>query len=295
MLSSSLAQNTIDVDLHVDRCRPAFEAAVGSHDASTPEGRSAIASSLLRIAFEALEPAYPVRRADGDFADPNAAWLRARDVLPAAWTESAVDSDAWRAALARLQRPYGADPVDPSGGDDPDALVADVLAALTRGASRVRPLPLVGVEGDDGRQVAFATVIWNWTPRARLLAFDLDGRTLQDDDVTGLLPELGTCAWTPRSWVVAPAEAARGFYLGNVDTGVQVLAHASGTLASAWDVPAGEEEAVFRLEHARLEGEPYASLGFTGPGPPLGTVLRLAVSIRTNLGVFDVGRYLAFP
>lgn len=287
----------MDVDIHVERCMPAFEAAVRSRDASTPEGRSAIASALLRIAFEALEPAYPVRRTGGDFDDPNATWLRARNVLPASWTEASLDPDAWRSALARLQRPYGADPLDVSGEDDPQALLADVVAALAKGASRVRPLPLVGVEadGDDVERVAFATVIWNWTPRARLLAFDLGGRSLQDGDVTGLLPELGTCAWTPRSWVVAPAESARGFYLGNVDTGVQVLARASGTLASAWDVPDGEEEAVFRLDHPTLAGEPYASLGFTGPGPPLGTVLRLAVSIRTNLGVFDVGRYLAFP
>lgn len=295
ILSLALAQGSMDVDVHVDRCRPAFAEAVRSHDESSPEGRSAMASALLRIAFEALEPAYPIRRSGDEFDDPDAAWLRARDVLPASWTESSVHPDAWRTALARLQRPYGADPVDASGGDDPEALLADVVAALGQGASRVRPLPLLGVDGDDGDRVVFATIIWNWTPHARLLAFDLGGRALQDGDVTGLLPELGTCAWTPRSWVVAPAAAARGFYLSNVDTGVQVLAHASGTLASAWDVPAGEEEAVFRLDHPTLDGEPYASLGFTGPGPPLGTVLRLAVSIRTNLGVFDVGRYLAFP
>jgi hypothetical protein len=106
---------------------------------------------------------------------------------------------------------------------------------------------------------------------------------------------LGTCAWTPRSWARAPADVARDFYTGNVATEVRIIARPDRAIREEIAVARGDEEAAFRLEHPAVRGAPYASLGFVGPGPSVGTVLRLMVSIRTNLGLFDLGRYLSIP
>jgi hypothetical protein len=294
---SAHAQGASEASVHVGRCAPILDAAARSGDPTTPEGRARIATALARAGYEALEPAFPVRRGDGGFADPNAAWLHARGVLPSGWNEAALDPASWRRVLARFQEPYGLEPREPGGDDDPDTLRADVEAALAAGAAAVRPLALIGIErGADGAErVAFATIIWNWTPSARLLAFDLSGRTVADGDLADVLPAMGTCAWTPRAFARAPADVARAFYLGNVETGVEVLARATEPLPGPVSIAQGEEESAFRLTHPALAREPYAALGFTGPGPSVGTVLRLAISIRTNIGLFDIGRYLSTP
>jgi len=291
------AQGASEATVHVERCAPALDAATRSGDPATPEGRARIATALARTAYEALEPAFPVRRGDGGFDDPNAAWLHARGVLPSGWDEAAVDLASWRRVVARFQQPYGLEPRPIGGDDEPETLRTDVEAALAAGAAAVRPLALVGVErdGDGVERVAFATVIWNWTPAARLLAFDLSGRSLAEDDLVDVLPAMGSCAWTPRAYARAPAGVAREFYLGNVATGVQVLARATEPLPAPLPIAQGDEESAFELTHPALAREPYAALGFTGPGPSVGTVLRLAFSIRTNIGLFDIGRYLSIP
>lgn len=291
------AQGASEATVHVGRCAPSLDAATRSGDPATPEGRARIATALARAAYEALEPAFPVRRDEGGFDDPNARWLHARGVLPSGWTEAALDLASWRRVLARFQEPYGLGPRPVGGDDDPRTLRADVEAALAAGAAAVRPLALVGIErGEDGAErVAFATVIWNWTPSARLLAFDLSGRSVEEGDLADLLPAMGTCAWTPRAYARAPAGVARDFYLGNVETRVEVLARANEPLPAPLSIAEGDEESAFRLTHPSLAREPYAALGFTGPGPSVGTVLRLAVSIRTNIGLFDIGRYLSIP
>jgi hypothetical protein len=286
-----------EATVHVGRCAPALDAAMRSGDAATAQGRARIATALVRAAYEALEPAFPIRRGDGGFDDPNAAWLHERLVLPGGWNEAQLDLASWRRVLARFQEPYGLDP-RPVGGDDaPATLRADVEAALAAGAAAVRPLALVGVERDpDGvERVAFATVIWNWTPAPRLLAFGLSGRSLPGDDLADLLPAMGSCAWAPRAYARAPAGVAREFYLGNVETGVRILARPTEPLVDPLPIARGDEESAFRLTHPALAREPYAALGFTGPGPSVGTVLRLAFSLRTNVGLFDLGRYLTIP
>jgi hypothetical protein len=291
------AAHASEATVHADRCTPALVAATRAGDAATPSGRARIATALARAAYEALEPAFPVRRGDGGFDDPNAAWLHARGVLPSEWDEAELDPASWRRVLARFQAPYGLEPAAVGGDDDPATLRADVEAALAAGAAAVRPLALVGVErdGSGGDTVAFATVIWNWTPVPRLLTFDLSGAALPEDDLATLLEAIGSCAWTPRAYARAPAGVAREFYLGNVETGVQVLARANDPLPRPLPVAPGEEESAFRLTHPALAREPYVALGFTGPGPSVGTVLRLAISIRTNIGLFDIGRYLSIP
>lgn len=295
----SFAYASFDVDVHVDRCDVRFDRAMRVADGDTEAGRARLATALLREAYEALEPAYPpVRSVDG-FRDPNAAWLRARDVIPASWTEERLDVDAWQTALARLQRPYGVEPLAITGVDSAGKIRADVEAALAAGASQLRPLALLGIEPSvdgEGEQIDFATVIWNWTPRPRLLVFDAAGEPLPDGGaVTGVLTEVGTCAWTPRYWIRAPADVARRFYFGNADTEVQILARPIGPFLGEIDVAHDDVEAAFRLDHPELTGQPYAAFGIAGPGPGFGTMLSIAASVRSNIGLFDFGRYLAFP
>jgi len=257
-----------------------------------------VATALTRVAFDALEPAYPVTGSDEGVGDPDAAWLARRGWLPGSWHETSWNADAWRALLTRMQRPYGLEPLPVTGASDSITLARETQAALAAAAQAVRPLAMIGVdrsiEGSD--VVVFANVIWNWTPHARLLTFDLADRDVEPGtDPPDLLGDMGSCAWTPRDWIFAPAASAREFYTGNVDAEMQILASDAREFGSAVSVAAGDEEAALRLEHPTLAGASVAALGFRGPGPSLGTVLRLALSIRTNVGLFDISRYLEFP
>lgn len=284
-------------ETHIGRCDPALTAAQRVANASAPEGRARIATALARAAFEALEPAYPAQHGSQDWNDPNAAWLDARGLLPPGWSDDVVRPDAWRELMARLQRPYGREPVAVSGADDPATLRTDVEAALAAGVGAIRPLALIGTErtAEGGRAVAFGTVIWNWTPRPRLLAFRVAGASIGEAGAEGLLPRLGTCAWTPRSWASAPADLARDVYVGSPGAGVTILALPGDDAPGEILVDDADAEAVFRLEAPALEGVPYASLGFAGPGPTVSTVLRLVFSLQTNVGLFDLGTYLTIP
>jgi hypothetical protein len=253
-----------------------------------------IATAVVRTAFEALEPAYPVRRGEGSWSDPNAAWLHRRGVLPSGWSEEALSRDAWSALLARLQEPYGVSPRPVSGGTDRDTLVAEAAEALAAGADATRPLAMLAHAPGEPTRVAFAGVTWNWTPHPRLILHRPDGLRMQRRGTPEeALARLGTCAWRPTAWVATNLDAAETYYFGNVDAGLIVLATNEDVVRR--EVPRGEERTVLRFDWVPLEGADVASLEFTGPGPGAGEAIGLLTRMRTNLGVFDLRRYLAFP
>jgi hypothetical protein len=142
--------------------------------------------------------------------------------------------------------------------------------------------------------VAFAGVTWNWTPHPRLILHRPDGLRMQRRGTPEeALARLGTCAWRPTAWVATNLDAAETYYFGNVDAGLIVLATNEDVVRR--EVPRGEERTVLRFDWVPLEGADVASLELTGPGPGAGEAIGLLTRMRTNLGVFDLRRYLAFP
>ena len=271
-------------------------ACVGELDAAATGASSPprIATAVVRAAFEALEPAYPARRGEGSWSDPNAAWLHRRGVLPSGWSEDELSAEAWAALLARLQEPYGVAPRQVSGGTDRETLVDEAAEALAAGADATRPLAMLAHAPGEPTRVAFAGVTWNWTPNPRLLLNRPDGMRLQSDGTPGeALSRLGTCAWRPTAWVATSLDAAEDYYFGNVDAGLILLATNEDVVRR--EVPRGEERTVLRFHWPPLEGAEVASLEFTGPGPGAGEAIGLVTRMRTNLGVFDLRHYLAFP
>ena len=266
--------------------------------AAIPEGAPPVrvATALVRTALAAIEPALPTDRGTSqEWADPNAAWLQRRGFLPNDWDEDAeLTPDAWAGLLANLQTPYGVEPREVSGETDPDALLNDVARVLEAVASAVRPLALVATEPGNRQALVFAGVIWNWTPYPRLLVFDPAELSFgEDGSLEPLLAELGTCAWSPTAYMATNADAAAEFYLGNSEATVRILATDEGPVGEAVERDAQRDLLAFR--HPALEGAQVASIGFEGAGPSVAQVTGLLASVRTNLGAFDIGRYLAFP
>lgn len=282
MLGLGHAQNGV--------CRDELEQAARDVGSSPAQ----VATALVRAAFEALEPAYPQRRSAREWSDANAAWLDRRGWLPDGWTEEELDAEAWAALLARLQAPYGVEPRPVSGDADAETLLAEAEAALAAGANAVRPLALVATEDGDQSEVAFLSVLWNWTPYPRLLLFPPGDAALDEDgSPSGVVREMGTCAWRPSAWLSTSEDAAADYYFGNVNAGIRLVGTDRNPLRR--DVPAGEERTVLRYEWDAMDGSSVAAVEFTGPGPGLGQVVGLLSSVRTNLGVFDIGHYLALP
>ncbi len=273
-------------------CAPALtRAATG---AASP---ARAATAIVRAATERLEPAYPATRSGAAWTDPNAAWLDRRGRLPAGWDEERLTAEAWGELLRTLQEPYGVTPRTPSGGTEIETLILEAGAALAAGADAVRPLAIVATEPNDRGSVAFVTVIWNWTPHPRLLTYRADGWSLGEDrDPAPVLDRIATCAWRPTAWMTTDANSAAAYYTGASDAGLRVVGtDADDGTRTRYDVPDDQRIATLRFEAAELDGARVASIEFSGGGPGVAEVLGLLTSVRTNLGLFDVGYYLSFP
>jgi len=144
--------------------------------------------------------------------------------------------------------------------------------------------------------VAFTAVLWNWTPFPRLLLFppgDAPATISEDGRPSDVLTRLGTCAWRPSAWMTANEDAVADYYFGNVDAGIRIVA--TDRSVQRRDVPRGDERTVLRFAWDELDGAEVAAVEFTGPGPGVSQVVSLLTRVRTNLGLLDVQRYLAFP
>lgn len=280
-LGSSQAQ-----EICADHLRAAF-----AEDAAPAR----VATALARAALTAIEPALPEdRRVSQEWDDPDAAWLQRRGFLPNGWNEEELDLALWASLLANLQVPYHVEPREVSGSADPSALFDDVARALTATAAALRPLALVATEPGDEQAVAFAGVIWNWTPYPRLLVFEPSELVFAaDGSIDPVLASLGTCAWQPDAYLTTNADNAANYYLGNTEATMRLLATDQGHVGET--IPEDQERDVLAFRHEALDGARIASVGFEGPGPSVGQVAGLISRVRTNLGVFDMGHFLAFP
>lgn len=267
--------------------------------ASGVDDAAAAATALARVAFEALEPAYPIVRRPGSWEDPHAAWLDARGWLPSSWREDRFDAEAWARMLLRLTEPYGADAPATGASDGEasiDALRTDVGAALRAGARAVRPLAVVARTPGRASTVDFAAVIWNWTPYPRLLLYGAvsgDVPEASDASLAPILASLGSCAWSPTAWVTGRADDVANFYLASSDTTLRIVATDLGPADLTFETVRASE--AFRLTASGVEGASVASAVFSGPGPGLVRTIASVASLRSNLSVFGFGRYLQIP
>lgn len=255
-----------------------------------------VATALARTALEAIEPALPVRgEASRRWQDRNAEWLDRHGFLPNDWDEEAGPSgESWAQLLTNLQTPYRVEPRLLSGRTDPATLLNETQAALQRVASTVRPLALVATVPGKEREIASASVIWNWTPWPRLLLFEPKVLAVPaDGEIAEVLASLGTCAWRPRAYFKTDANTANGYYLGNERGRVRVLATNLGHSSAL--VPDDHEEAIFGFRSELLQGASVAAVGFEGAGPSTWQVMKFLTTAQTNIGAFDLPYYLAFP
>ena len=279
-------------------CRAPLAAAAHRADADGPVPTPRLATAIVRRATEALEPALPARPGRPERAaldgDPDAAWLAARGRLPRDWDAAVLTPDRWAALLAPLQAPYGAAPLPTSGDLGRATLLREAGAALAHGAAHVRPLALFARRTDAPEAAAFAVVVWNWTPVARLLVAPVPHAPLPGGRAdAAVLDELSTCAWTVDAWMAADRDAVLGYYLGNVGAGLELLAVGGTTVRRA--VPDGQEAAALERTWPPAAGDAFASVAFTGPGPGLGQILSLLFTVDTNVALPTLPRYLAFP
>lgn len=270
-------------------CGPAFESAV----TGIPESdMSRIATAVARAAYEALEPATPARRATRDLSDRNARWMDERGLLPEPWDEDRLTGDVWTSLLASLQTPYGLNARRFDAPETPEAAVRDAQTALARGAREVRPLGLIATASNDRERVSFTAVIWNWTPHPRLLIFRDTLRSLADGP-EAVAASIGTCAWSPQHYLLGDEASVRNYYLGNVDTEMIILATDRSGRVQA--VPRAEQVNVLALTAPQTRDADVVAVGFAGPGPAVTEVVGLLTTVRTNIGLLDIPRYLAIP
>lgn len=251
-----------------------------------------VATAVARAAYEALEPAMPARRAARAFDDRNARWLDERGLLPDTWRTDRLDGDSWTALLGRLQTPYGLTARTFETPQTPDDAVRDAQAALTRGAREVRPLGLIATASGNPDRVSFTAAIWNWSPHPRLLIFR---DTLRDLDAgpEAVAATIGTCAWSPHHYLLGDESSVRSYYLGSVDTEMIVLATDRSGQVQA--VARDEQVDVLAMTAPQARGADVVAVGFAGPGPAVTEVVGLLTSVRTNIGLLDIPRYLAIP
>jgi hypothetical protein len=255
-----------------------------------------VATSLARTALEAIEPALPVRgRASRTWSDPNAEWLDRHGFLPRGWDESGRPTpELWAELLANLQTPYRVQPRPVSGRTDSETLFRETQEALQRAVSAVRPLAVVTTTRGRNPQIVSASVIWNWTPWPRLLIFEPNSLALDEAGEIGeALSRIGTCAWRPHAYFTTDVNTATGYYLGNREGRVRLLAT---DLGHRWElVPDDEEETLFAFRAESLQGATVAAIGFEGPGPSTWQTIKFLTMAQTNVGAFDLPYYLSFP
>lgn len=274
-----------------DVCQSELEAAVQPGE---PPVR--VATALARTALEAIEPALPFRQEPtARWQDDNARWLDRQGFLPKGWDDDGeLTADLWSQLLTNIQEPYRVGPRRLSGKTDPDTLLSETGSVLAAIGSAVRPLALIATSPDAEHEIAFASVIWNWTPQPRLLLFDPSALAIEPGgELSDALPSIGTCAWQPEAYISTDANTAANYFLGSDDSQFRILATDLGQRGEL--VPSGQETEVLRFQSDLLEGASVASLAVEGKQPTPWEGIRFMTTAEANVGPFELRYYLAFP
>jgi hypothetical protein len=258
-----------------------------------------VAVELLAGAVRLVEPALRPWRSsrgpipDGERGAAAARFLDGVGLLPAGWSPQTHDLGAWQVMHERFAAWYRARPASVVGGSR-DQLVRDMAETLASVSEALRPLAVFSVDAEQ--RVTFFAVIWNWTPRPRLLLLrPPDGLALGDEDgAASVLSAMSGCALRFDNYVYAREDLAISMFGQRGESVFRVL----GSEPPA-DLPAvfGPDRVldVFRFSDPALEGVRALSGGVEGPSIGIGAALRLLTSVRTNLAFDGILFHTAFP
>lgn len=266
-----------------------------------PDGVTAV--ELLAAAVRQVEPALAPWRTpgtpipEGERGAEAARFLAGVGLLPAGWSLETHDLEAWRAMLASFAHWYRATPAQPERGGR-EAMLADMVSTLTSVSAALRPLAVFATDG--GERVTFFAVIWNWTPRPRLVLLappdDLrlgDGRG--DERALPVLERMSGCALRFESYAYAREDLAISLFGQQGESVFRVL----GSDPAEVELPSVFESDrvldVFRFTDPALTGVRALSGGVEGPSVGAGTILRLIATVRTNIGLDGIFFHTAFP
>lgn len=249
-----------------------------------------------------LEPALPrslivgrLELPDGHPDQDALRYLRERRVIPRGANVDPMSPDVWAAAVATVAGWYDVAP--PATGEPADpSRRADDLEALLRAVARaLRPAALVAWSPDDGRRLEFLGLVWNWSAYPRLIVTRPDD-TPWDGALRSAAARLDTCAYPVDAWIGAVAPVARDLFLAENRATMYVVG-SEPELPGAWpyQVPAGDEVAVFAFTHPVVAGLDAFSAVFVGDPTPALTLVRVLPRVRTNLSPFGVVRILQTP
>lgn len=291
-----------------------FAQAVASAAAcfSVDEVAGAVAgeSHLPRVALAALaetvrmvEPAFPrvviASRLPVDDDDPlrdDLRYLRERNLTPRDLSLDTFDRSTWQGLLDAFTAWYGL----PSRPVGPMASVADVVADLESAVDRivgvVRPVALLAWDPDAEGRLAFVGVLWNWSPYPRLIVSRPPDGWSMDDGARALAQRMHVCGAALGDYISASAPVARDLFLAN-NSATMYLVGAEPESAGAWpyQVPPGEEVAVFAFEHAEVRDLDAFSAVFVGDSFPIVSMMRLLPAVRTNLSPVGLLRVMQTP
>ena len=286
-----------------DRACEAELAAEHRRVSGTPTGLAA--ARLLRTAVEAVEPALPpVRGATVPHparGHADAAWLAERRLLPADWSPSAVEPEAWKAVLDDWRARYRLEPMATEGATAPRALTLDLTRVLHDLRDAVRPLALIAFEGEE---VVFNGMIWNFTPHPRFLLArppalydgDAPGAADREARFARALALLSSCARHVSDFVTLPSDLALDLFLSAPESTMLLIA-SEPNRDDRWPARVTRDEAApgFRYASPLVEGVDVVAVEFVGPSMTLGGVLAFLGRMGGNVGVGELLYFLQFP
>ena len=280
-------------------CETELRRALPSSDA--PDG--VVAVELLAAAVRQVEPALrPWRERAGPIPEGERGAAAARfldgvGLLPRGWSLETHDLAAWQAMHERFATWYRATPARVSDGSRA-AMLADMAATLGAVSQALRPLAVFATGPDE--RVTFFAVIWNWSPVPRLLLLappaDLRlGEGSGTERAEPVLAAMSGCALHFSNYVYTREDLAIQMFAQQGESVFRVLGSDPPDATVPTLFEAERVLDVFRFSDPALAGVRALSGGVEGPSVPTGTILRLLVTVRTNIGLDGIFYHTAFP
>jgi hypothetical protein len=251
-----------------------------------------VALAALAHSVRSLEPAFPrtiiasrLPVAEDDPLRDDLRYLRERNLTPRDLSLETFGRDDWQRLLDAFTSWYGL-PSRPVGAlDSPESALRDLQAAVDRIVASVRPVALLAFDPSDEDRLAFVAVMWNWSSYPRLIVQrPPEGWTLREGARTLAERIDDICGVTITDYIAAPAPVARDLFLANNRATMYLVGSEPETLG-AWpyQVPRGEEVAVFDFEHPEVRDLDAFSAVFVGDPLSFLSMARYLPSVRTNL------------
>ena len=280
-------------------CEAELRRALPASDASD----GVVAVELLAAAVRQVEPALrPWRDRSGPIPEGERGAAAARfldgvGLLPRGWSLETHDLAAWQAMHERFAAWYRATPATVSGAGR-QAMLADMAATLGAVSQALRPLAVFATEADE--RVTFFAVIWNWSPVPRLLLL-APPPDLRLGDGSGSAPAepvlaaMSGCALRFTNYVYTHEDLAIQMFGQQGESVFRVLGSDPPDAQLPQVFEAERVLDVFRFSDPALAGVRALSGGVEGPSVGTGTILRLLVTVRTNINLDGIFFHTAFP